>query len=106
MGSQAEQSTLMLCYWCLELASDCEILLGTTAMIKEPVELAVGGGDGYCWWREWYLLMSHFAIFLMVKVIKPLHIFKKIRKKKVGSHHQAISLNSIYRDAPMIFSRF
>ena len=49
VGSQAEQSTLMLCYWCLELASDCEVLLGTTAVIKEPVELAAGGGDGYCW---------------------------------------------------------
>ena len=49
VDSQAEQSTLMLCYWCLELASDCEVLLGTTAVIKEPVELAAGGGDGYCW---------------------------------------------------------
>lgn len=50
VGSQAEQSTLMLCYWCLELASHCEFLLGTTAVIKEPVELARVGGDGYWWW--------------------------------------------------------
>lgn len=49
VGSQAGQSTLMLCsYRCLELASDCEVLLGTTVVIKEPVELAAGGGDGYC----------------------------------------------------------
>lgn len=39
VGSQAEQSALMLCQWCLALASDCEVLLGTTAMIKEPVAL-------------------------------------------------------------------
>jgi len=82
VDSQAEQSTLMLCYWCLELASDCEVLLGTMAMIKEPVELAVGGGDGYCWWREWYLLMSHFAIFSYGESHKTTAYFKKNKEKK------------------------
>lgn len=40
MGPQAEQSTLILYYWCLLLASGCKVLLGSTAKIKDPVALA------------------------------------------------------------------
>lgn len=40
VGAQAEQSTLMLYWWCLALALGCVVLQGARAVIREPVALA------------------------------------------------------------------
>lgn len=53
-----------------------------------------------------FYCLASLPFFSYGKSHKTTAYFKKIRKKKGWISSRAISLNSIYRDSPMIFSRF
>lgn len=88
--------------WCCSssvwLAAGCKVLLGTTAVIKETVAWARGGGGGVGSAYLWCLFMSlFFAIYSYNESQNSLYMFKKYRwEGKSWIQSQRFHLKIIY----------